>query len=910
MLKFLLLLAVALPLQAQTALELAAQLPAESMAAGQAVLADLVKLGAPGLNELIAALVPAGTGDDTKVRFALSGLVHYVGRPGAEAERALLSQALLAALAARTEPELRADLIRCLQRCGGPEAVAPLAAVLLDDELSAPAAAALLTIGGDAAAAAFVKALPAAGGNQLVTMLAAVGQLGAKAGLPDVLKAAGSDDRLVRQAAWDALSRLGDPAGVPLLTRAAASADVRDRTVATAACLRLAERLPVGPAAVLCRELLASHTAAHETHVAADALTTLVRRIGDAASPDLFAAIAGPYADLRRTAADLLVKLPSDGVLGDLSSRAREGEPAVRAEMIRVLQLRGETSAAELILNACTDADPLVREAALQAAATLATPAAVQAIAVQAAAGGDTARRLTELLRQLPTDKVLQPCLDLWPQASPALQVVLLELLAARGGAAQRELVVGALQSPEPAVKRAAAAALGAVSTPADLPELLRQYLAAQGGDRGPLLQAVVNTARREADLAAQAQPVQAAYAGADEAGKLALLELWDALAGPLGIQAVLAATQDPSAPVSELAREILDGWRETGELNLAEGRPATSDVAHQGSNVPAKAVDGNSTDKGGSAWFGSRWPCYLQVDLGAAVPLDAAQVWFYWDSRAYRYTLDVSADGQTWQTVVDAKDNTIPATADGVTHRFAPATGRYVRLNVLKNSANEAVHVVELRVFAAGTLPEPKAPEPVPMAALEEGFTSLFNGVDLTGWVGATNGYRVADGVLVCIPEIGGKLMTAEQYRNFVFRFEFKLTAGANNGVGIRAPLPGDAAYNGMEIQILDDTAERYATLQPYQYHGSVYGVAACERGHQRPVGEWNSQEIRAWDRRVTVTLNGQVITDCDLDEARRPFTLDHKDHPGLLNDAGHIGFLGHGSRVEFRNIRIQEIR
>lgn len=909
MIRYALLALLALPLQAQTALELADKLPAESMAAGQAVLADLVKLGEPGLTELVAALVPAGTGDDTKVRFALNGLVHYVSRPGAEAERALLSKVLLAALAARNETEIQADLLRCLQRCGGPEAVPPLAALLLDEDLSAPAAAALLSIGGDDVTAAFVKSLPQANGPVAVTMLQAVGSLGAKATANDVIRFAASDDQTVRQAAWDALSRLGDPAGMPVLLQAAASDDVRDRTVATAACLRLAERLPRGDGVRFCRELLADNGAEHQTHVAADALTTLVRLVGDAAGPDLFTAIAGPYADLRRAAADLLLALPSDAVLGDIVARAREGDPAVRAEMIRVLQLRGETSAAELILKACQDADPVVRDAALKAAATLATPEAVQAIArAAAAAQGGTSRQLAELLKQLPTERVLQPCLELWPQASPALKVVLLDLIAARGGEANRDLVLGALKDADPSVKRAAATALGAVSTTADLPELLRQYLAAPEADRGPLLQAVASTARREEDLAAQARPVHEAWAGADEAGKLALLDVWDALAGPLGIQAVQAATQDPAEPVATLANEILDGWRDSGEINLAEGRPVSADCPHQGNNLPAKAVDGNSTDKAGSSWFGSKWPSYLQVDLGAVVPLDAAQVWFYWDSRYYQYTIAVSVDGNMWRTVVDQTANTAPANADGVTHRFVATPGRYVRLNVLTNSANEAVHVVELKVYAAGTLPEPKAPEPLPMAALEEGFTPLFNGVDLTGWIGATNGYKVEDGVLVCIPEIGGKLMTEREYRNFIFRFEFKLTEGANNGVGIRAPLPGDAAYNGMEIQILDDDAERYAKLQPYQYHGSIYGVCASERGHQRPIGEWNSQEIRAWDRRVTVTLNGVVITDCDLDEARLPFTLDHKDHPGLMNEAGHIGFLGHGSRVEFRNIRIQE--
>jgi len=188
-----------------------------------------------------------------------------------------------------------------------------------------------------------------------------------------------------------------------------------------------------------------------------------------------------------------------------------------------------------------------------------------------------------------------------------------------------------------------------------------------------------------------------------------------------------------------------------------------------------------------------------------------------------------------------------------------------------------------------------------------EEGFTPLFNGRDLTGWTGDLKGYRAADGVIAVLPEASGNLYTEKEYRDFIFRFDFRLTPGANNGIGIRAPLAGDAAYVGMEIQVLDDSAEVYKTLQPYQYHGSIYGVVPAKRGHQRPVGEWNSEEIEVRGRRVKVTLNGTVIVDADLDEASSGGTIDKRDHPGLKSETGHIGFLGHGSKVEFRNLRIR---
>jgi hypothetical protein len=198
----------------------------------------------------------------------------------------------------------------------------------------------------------------------------------------------------------------------------------------------------------------------------------------------------------------------------------------------------------------------------------------------------------------------------------------------------------------------------------------------------------------------------------------------------------------------------------------------------------------------------------------------------------------------------------------------------------------------------------------------LEEGYTSLFNGKDLTGWVyGKTRtgenksgaGYAVENGALFCTVRDGGNLFTEKEYADFSFRFEFKLTENANNGIGIRAPLEGDAAYVGMEIQVLDDSGSNNKNLRPEQYHGAIYNLVGVKRGSQKPVGEWNSQEIEAKGTRIKVTLNGAVILDTDLADLKDPALL--RRHPGIKNTKGHVGFLGHGARVEFRNMRIKEL-
>jgi len=191
------------------------------------------------------------------------------------------------------------------------------------------------------------------------------------------------------------------------------------------------------------------------------------------------------------------------------------------------------------------------------------------------------------------------------------------------------------------------------------------------------------------------------------------------------------------------------------------------------------------------------------------------------------------------------------------------------------------------------------------------EGFQVLFDGANLDKWTGNKVDYVIDHNELLIDPKEGshGNLYTKDEFGDFVYRFEFQLTPGANNGIGIRAPLEGDAAYVGMEIQVLDNEADIYKNLKPYQYHGSVYGVIPAKRGFLKPTGEWNVEEIYAKGSKIRVTLNGTVILDGDIAEASKNGTADHNEHPGLKNQKGHIGFLGHGSVVRFRNIRIKTL-
>ena len=188
--------------------------------------------------------------------------------------------------------------------------------------------------------------------------------------------------------------------------------------------------------------------------------------------------------------------------------------------------------------------------------------------------------------------------------------------------------------------------------------------------------------------------------------------------------------------------------------------------------------------------------------------------------------------------------------------------------------------------------------------------FKSAFNGKNFEGWAGPTNNYSVDHGSIQCMKGKGGTIYVNDELSDFSARMEFKLPPGGNNGLAIRYPGSGDTAYVGMcELQVLDDSAKKYAKLHPAQYHGSAYGMAPATRGYQRPVGKWNFQEVTVDGSRIKVELNGTLILNADLANVEKPM-YDLGKFKGRLRKSGYFGFAGHGDAVSFRNISIKNIK
>jgi HEAT repeat protein len=879
--------------------ELLANMPAPNTAETDAASAELIRLGPSAIREVCAMLVPPGAGDDAKAQFLLSGVAKYVMRPGAETERKLVAGAFIEALKAAAEKEVKAFLLSQLQLAGREESVGPLAAYLNDDRLCEPAVQALLAIRTPGVEPALLNALPGARGANRVTLIKALGEIRGKAAVKSLLADAQSGDRNVRQAALFALSEIGDPAAAGVLVNAAETLSGFDCGQATSFYLRFAERLAETgkkkACVKICRRMLESRK---EPNVQCAALSTLIAVEGKRGLGDLLAAMRSDSRELRGCALQLAARIPGKQATAEWVKAMTMASPQVRAEIVHVLGSRGDKSALPAVLDAVKDPDKTRRLTAIDAAARLGGADAVPVLlaTIRPAVDADEIKAIKDALLRLPTDEVTAAVAQAVPGAQPAARKALIEALSARRATQYAEVVFAQVKDADESVRVAAVEALENLGAEKDLQRLIDLLLTAQTDvERTAARKVVVAVANQITEPEKRADLLLTAMGTATGEGKARLIQALAGIGGKRALETVVAETKTADPALQEAALRALAEWPDAGAapelLNLARG---TKDLTRQvvalrGYVRLVGAADfppGDKVRMYKDAMVVAQRPDEIKLILGALGDVrtieSLACVGKYLDDKS------VQAEAALAAVKIACPQN----------ENDRGLVGPKVALLLKKAAPCIADEGMRKKVEAH------IAAMPVPDA---EGFISLFNGKDLTGWTGDTNGYVAENGEMICRP--GGNLYTENEYGDFVIRFEFKLTAGANNGLGIRAPLAGDAAYEGMEIQILDDSADQYKDLHPYQYHGSIYGVVPAERGHLKPVGEWNFEEVTAKGRRITVKLNGAAIVDADIDKASAPRAVDGKNHPGLKRDKGHIGFLGHGTVVEFRNIRIKEL-
>ena len=903
------------------------QLPAGNQQAYNQLMKELGDTGGEGVKILVGMMNASGKGDNSAVEFALGGLAYYAS--GNEALKNKTEQAFVDVLDAINERETKAFIIRQLAIVGSDAGINKLSGYLTDEKLSSPAAKAIAYIGGESAAKVLQMALmkrsarsPEAERN----IIQALGDVVPIEGTEDLLiTMINASDANIKSAALRALSHTGSKKSLAGMAAAAAATGYKaEKTGANEAYVQLIKRVYeqgyTKEAAAAAQSLLKNATksgfsqlriAALEVIFAtqADKVKTLKSALkdGDVAYRNAALRYASGYAD-KAMYTELFKMLPKAGnaekvdVLFWIGNEAQDPD---KKGILKTVETNIDKTSTQTIIQLLGNADYNVKQAAAFALGGIGEKEAIPALA-DLLKNEDA--KITSLAKNelssfegdvsLSVAKVMN-------QASVEGKKVALELLSERKADAYFIAVLEQTKNPSAEVKNVAYDALKNVVSEKDfvvlcgMLETSEPYLI-------PLQQAVASSISLIAPEK-RTEMITNRILQAGDAKKYLYYPVLTSTEDPAALEIIVKGINEESGVSRDAAFEALCAWK-----GLDAEEALYNICKNPSSQYREKAVDS-----------------YIALVSGVKMT----------DENRYTYLRKAMEVANT-----DAQKNRILRNIGRTgTYQAMLYAGEYIDQSALKENAARAVmeialankdyagnEVKQLLKKVASALNNPDAdyqrqaiakhleeiehPEPFQLSDEEkkDGFVILFDGTNMDEWTGNLVDYTIENGCISLPAEtkFGGNLYTKKEYSDFIYRFEFQLTPGANNGIGIRAPLKGDAAYVGMEIQVLDSEHPIYKELEDYQFHGSIYGIAPAKRGFLKPVGEWNVQEIIADGNKIKVTLNGTVILDCDIKEATAKGTMDKKEHPGLFNKSGHIGFLGHGSALKFRNIRIKELK
>lgn len=875
--------------------ELIIDLPAADQAENRWIFSELVALGPSGLHSLANMLVAPGNGDDTQARYAINGISKYVSASGAESGRTMVENTLIEELKRGHQAWVKVFLMEQLELVGSDKSVPVLQSFIGDNQLNEAAVHALRVINSTRAHQALVEAVSDTEEGNRTVVIKALGDMEVTGIARELLPYASSDDFKTRKVTLYALAQSGDPEAEESLVSAMDTSGEYQQIEAERYYLlfanRLAEEGNTEESSAISRDILAGD---YSSEVQSSALTLLAENEGEEALDDLIQAAENSDSWLRSKALTLFEENSDWPIPERWTEGLDEFSAAVQADIIAMIGRSDRSTVSTLSTFLGNDELP-VRIAAAQAIAISGEEREALDVLFEAMAEAQEPQEITALknaLLQLPTQPLVAQTAEVLSSASESVRVSLIEILAERRADQHLNTVLHQLESSDDPVRMAVLQSLKNIAEPDDLPRLIDLMKEVKNKkERNVVQEAVVSISGEIPESGKRAGAVLDALQEFPDSQKPYLLNTLPQIGGEEALDAVVKEIESANDSIQQAAISALSDWPEASALS-----PLRDVFENTPESMRRKVLEG-----------------YLRLVEQSKYSVE----------DKVEMLNDILAE-----TSATEEKNTV---ISGFAELESPEALKAVAVhfddeneNVKERSLWAAAQILsasdedtgkELSLIEATTSRENRDKIEQYIGQIESGrgeennFTTLFNGEDLTGWTGDKDAYTVNNGQIISNDGAAGNLFTEEEYSNFILLFEFKLTPGANNGLAIRSPQEGNPAYEAMELQILDNTAEKYAELEPYQFHGSVYGIAPAERGYLNPVGEWNTQEVIADGSQITVKVNGETITEVDLADIDTSATMDEQAHPGLLRETGHIGFLGHGDEVAFRDIRIQDL-
>ena len=889
------------------------QLPASEKKVFDEVMGELVSTGAEGIAEVAGMLVPASEGKNAIVEYALNGVVAYASTPGKDAEKAVVRKGLAQALNACTDNPNKAFLLTLLRMCGEAEDVPVFVKYLNDDYLAEWAISGLTSIQGTDDVLLDLMKKEAAPKAMLAHAAGIKKMASAEPFLLAWLKDA---DASTSRAIYQSLAQCGTSLSIPVLGKAAKKVAYDwEATDVTAAYLRLLKKL-VGEgrgkeAATAAKALLKG---TDKAYVRGAALDVVVAVEGKKALPLLAASLKNEDRAYRVNALRLSESIADENWYATVAKTLQgKAEAPVKADVLNWLGTNHVASQINAVVAQVDAADEEVALAAIKAAGKIGGEVALESLVAQLGGAHSEAAEKALLAFNGKVNAGVLKALD----AEKNVQLPALRIASARSMEESADKVFALLSSSDAAISEAAYAALAGVVEPKDFGRLAQLL---EKGKQVPAVQKAMKSAilplSKENQLAA-IQPCMAKSANPSL--------YYPVLAQVSNSEAIAIIRKGYEGSYKQAAyealltidnAEMIDVLFEMAQADKANSQVILNRYTDLVSKSAQKPIQ--------------KFQAYSQaLELANDVKLQNRLIGLLGGTHAYQALLVVEPYMNNQPTAEAAAGAVRTIVSKNITilggDQIRTMLNKAITCFEAVGDADAGYAIDDIKAMLE-KLPEVETSPKFELSAQEkkEGFEILFDGEDMSQWTGNTIDYVPMNGVISVSANYGngGNLYTKKEYSDFVFRFEFCfMKEGVNNGVGIRTPMGVDAAYEGMEIQILDHDAPIYKNLREYQVHGSVYGIIPAKRIKSPKLGTWNTEEIVVKGDHIKVTVNGEVILDGNIRKACKgnnvskdgsktnPYTVDKKNHPGLFNKSGHIGFLGHGQGLKLRNVRIKDL-
>ncbi|MEX0944743.1 MAG: family 16 glycoside hydrolase, partial [Balneolaceae bacterium] len=847
---------------------------------------QLVDLGGDAVSALSEMLIDPSIGSDLQARYALSSLANYVARPGAASEKRAFESALLTEIQKDHSHEVTSFLMEQLRLTASDRSVPVLERFLTHDRLYHDALRVLLIIESPVAANSIRQSLSASEGQQQIAMIKALGELKDRQSVEMIQNVAGSDRWPLARMSLFALSNIGQPGASSLFEQAIDKYSGFRQSEISSYYLHYADALLDSGYASESDGIAAYFlNGDYPGHIKSSALQIRFKVHGNGILDELINIAQNSEQIIAKTALRLLNEIEGKRVTDRLAEGMESAADANKIYFIETLGIRGDRSAVSGLNGLTDNSSSEIRKAALHALYQIQGEVDPElAVEVLNKAESDQEiQQIENLLLQLEPNAVVPVAANSIPGVSNKTKPALIGLLATYRAKDQKRTVLNEWNSEDEAVRIAVSDYLGETGDETDADLLVERFDDDISDDELQSVRvALASVLNRSVTETSRNQRFQNYYNNGSILQKARLTGTVPYIDGMDHVELLESSLHHSSALVRSASVEVMSRLDSTDIIPLFNLAISQTSGDGQLALITNFAQLVNRSDRS----FSEK----EQLIHGLLSTIEEIHY-----KIALLDHVAESSELLALQTLThyfdheneDIREASIRILTDILEPHYSEDSEQLNIPNGILAVLNEEIRGnVKNEIL---TRVDDQKDEKEDEVESEPLFGSLFNGENLDGWqvIGHQDAWGVEDGVLYTDGAGSGWISTVSQYDDFIIELEYRVPEGGNSGLFLRAPHEGNPANEGLEIQILDDYAERYADLQPWQYTGSIYFEQAASKRVTKPAGEWQSMKVRAEGPKIQVTLNGELIINANLIH----YMENAPNHPGLLKRTGYIG-------------------